>query len=418
METSVIWLLPHDAESLNDFAARPFVQNFFRVSQSSRMKRFEELEVLGNGAFGIVTKCRDRETGDIIAIKKMKQRYASFDECLQLKEVKSLRKIKHANVVKLLQIFRENEYLYLVFELLGKSLLRTINERVSYPESEVRTIMNQILTGLAHIHRQGFFHRDMKPDNVCWKDDSLKITDFGLAREIRSRPPYTEYAGTRWYRAPEVILRAEFYNSPVDIWAAGVIMAELYSGRPLFQGISETDQLYKIFGVLGAPTQKTWPDAIKLAARLGLRFPNTVPVGLESLVPNASPAGMRLLSELLRYDPARRPTATQALQHEFFTSDAGPEISNLTQQSGNQKKAGADEVGLDEILSTFASADADLSRSAPPVTRIEADSEPTAPPIPARSLSSMSIPPVDGARATPSIPFFGSDDSDDLFAGL
>jgi protein kinase len=195
------------------------------------MKRYEELEVVGNGAFGTVTKCRDNQTGEVVAIKKMKQRYSSFDECLQLKEVKSLRKIKHPNVVKLLQVFRENDCLHLVFELCGSSLLRSLIERGAHSEGEVRQIMSQILTGLAYVHRQGFFHRDIKPDNLLWQDQVLKIADFGLAREIRSRPPFTEYCGTRWYRAPEIMLRSDFYNSPVDIWSAGAIMRVAFS-RP------------------------------------------------------------------------------------------------------------------------------------------------------------------------------------------
>ena len=302
------------------------------------MKRFEELEVVGDGAFGTVTKCRDRETGELVAIKRMKKRFSSFDECLQLKEVKSLRKIKHINVVKLLQVFRENEYLYLVFELMGKSLLKTINETGGYTESEVRGIMKQILTGLSYIHRQGFFHRDMKPDNVLWKDDVLKIADFGLAREIRSRPPFTEYVSTRWYRAPEIILRSENYNSPVDIWAAAAIMAELYTARPLFQGNSETDQLYKICAILGPPNQNTWPDGIRLATKTGFRFMTQPGTGLAQAVPRASKQALDLMNEMLRFDPAKRPSATQALQHPFFSDDDKyDERNNNIAKNNNQQ---------------------------------------------------------------------------------
>jgi protein kinase len=313
------------------------------------MKRYEELEVLGNGAFGTVTKARDRQSGEIVAIKKMKQRYGSFDECLQLKEVKSLRKIKHQNVVRLLQVFREDEVLHLVFELLGKSLLKSLNERGAHSEDEVRSVMSQILTGLAYVHRQGFFHRDLKPDNLLWQDDILKIADFGLAREIRSRPPFTEYCGTRWYRAPEIILRSEFYNSPVDIWSAGAIMAELFLGRALFQGTSETDQIYKIFGVFGAPTQRNWPDGIKLANRMGIRFSSTPPTGLAALIPNASPAALSLMNEMLRFDPARRPSASQALRHEWFVAAEGPSPDRPLQSSDRPKQ----EPLLDDIISSL-----------------------------------------------------------------
>ncbi|OHT15966.1 putative serine/threonine-protein kinase [Tritrichomonas foetus] len=291
------------------------------------MRRFEEISVLGDGAFGTVTKCRDNNTGDIVAIKKMKQRYATFDECLQLKEIKSLRKIKHENVVRLLQVFREDDHLFLVFEHLPNGcLLKTIqNHDGPFTEPEIRFIISQLLNGLNYVHRQGFFHRDIKPENLLWSGNTLKIADFGLAREIRSRPPYTEYVSTRWYRAPEIILRHEFYNSPVDIWAVGAIMAELYMMKPIFQGTSETDQLYKICSVLGTPSS-TWPEAIKLANRLNMRLPQSAPVPLSTLMPNASPEALDLIAEMLRYDPSKRPNAGQALQHPFFKGEKCPII--------------------------------------------------------------------------------------------
>ena len=290
------------------------------------MKRFEELGMLGDGGFGTVTKCRDKQTGDIVAIKKMKKRYTTFDECLQLKEVKSLRKIKHENVAKLLQVFRENDQLYLVFEYCPDGSLLNLEQRKAtpFPEPEIRFIISQLLNGLSFIHRQGFFHRDIKPENILWSGNTLKIADFGLAREIRSRPPYTEYVATRWYRAPEIILRHECYNSPVDIWAVGVIMAEMFLGHPMFQGTSETDQLFKIMSILGAPTVANWPDGVRLANKIGIRLPQQGPVSLASLMPKASPAAIDLIESMLRYDPSKRPSASQALQHRFFTD--GPKV--------------------------------------------------------------------------------------------
>jgi len=104
------------------------------------------------------------------------------------------------------------------------------------------------------MHRHGFFHRDLKPENLlCSGPELIKIADFGLAREIRSRPPFTDYVSTRWYRAPEVLLHSTNYGSTIDLWAMGCIMAELYTFRPLFPGSSEVDQLFKICSVLGTP---------------------------------------------------------------------------------------------------------------------------------------------------------------------
>lgn len=284
------------------------------------MKHFEELELLGDGAFGVVTKCRDKDSDTEVAVKKLKAKYSSFEDCLNEKEVKSLRKIKHQNVVRLLQVFREQERLFLVFELLGDSLLKTLQQRKKpFDDDEVRDIIGQVLEGLAVIHKQGFFHRDLKPENLLWGPNNvLKIADFGLAREIRSRPPYTEYVSTRWYRAPEVILRHLFYNSPVDLWAVGCIMAELYTLNPIFQGTSEADQLFKICSVLGPPSSKNWPDGVVLAQKMNLKLPTNPPRDLKTLIPNASADAIDLMQRLFSYNPLNRPSALQALSHAFF----------------------------------------------------------------------------------------------------
>ena len=129
------------------------------------------------------------------------------------------------------------------------------DQKKGFHESEIKSIMYQTILGLAYKHKHGFFHRDMKPENLLVKVNSVKIADFGLAREIRSRPPFTDYVSTRWYRAPEILLRSTNYNSPVDIFACGAIMAELFLLRPLFPGNNETDQIYKTCAVLGSPTQ-------------------------------------------------------------------------------------------------------------------------------------------------------------------
>jgi len=96
------------------------------------------------------------------------------------------------------------------------------------------------------MHKNGYFHRDLKPENLLVQSSTLKIADFGLAREINSKPPFTDYVSTRWYRAPEVLLRDTKYGAPIDIFALGAIMAELYTMKPLFPGSSEQDQIFKI----------------------------------------------------------------------------------------------------------------------------------------------------------------------------
>nr|XP_045722336.1 serine/threonine-protein kinase MAK isoform X2 [Mirounga angustirostris] len=250
----------------------------------------------------------------------MKRKFYSWDECMNLREVKSLKKLNHANVIKLKEVIRENDHLYFIFEYMKENLYQLMKDRNKlFPESVIRNIMYQILQGLAFIHKHGFFHRDMKPENLlCMGPELVKIADFGLARELRSQPPYTDYVSTRWYRAPEVLLRSSVYSSPIDVWAVGSIMAELYTLRPLFPGTSEVDEIFKICQVLGTPKKSDWPEGYQLASSMNFRFPQCVPTNLKTLIPNASNEAIQLMTEMLNWDPKKRPTASQALKHLYF----------------------------------------------------------------------------------------------------
>ena len=206
------------------------------------MERYKITMTLGDGTYGSVVKATNKQTNEEVAIKKMKKKFYSWEECMALREIKSLRKLNHPSIVKLKEVIRVNDDLYFVFEFMELNIYQLMKDRTSnFPEKEVKSIMYQTLLGLAYMHKHGFFHRDMKPENLLAKGDIVKIADFGLAREIRSRPPFTDYVSTRWYRAPEILLRSTNYNSPVDIFACGAIMAELYMLRPLFPGNNETD---------------------------------------------------------------------------------------------------------------------------------------------------------------------------------
>ena len=131
--------------------------------------------------------------------------------------------------------------------------------------------MYQTLQGLAYMHAHNLFHRDLKPENLLCEGNSddpaptIKIADFGLAKEINAKPPFTDYVSTRWYRAPEILLRAPDYNAPIDIFAMGAIMAELFTMKPLFPGSSELDQIQKICHVLGTPSRVNWEQGFNLA---------------------------------------------------------------------------------------------------------------------------------------------------------
>ncbi|KAA8580898.1 hypothetical protein FQN60_013856 [Etheostoma spectabile] len=313
------------------------------------MNRYTTLRQLGDGTYGSVLMGRSNESGELVAIKRMKRKFYSWEECMNLREVKSLKKLNHANVVKLKEVIRENDHLYFVFEymkenlyqlmkdrkkLFPESVLRNISfqilqglsfihkhgrENKMFSENEIRNILFQVISGLAFVHKHGFFHRDMKPENLlCMGPELVKIADFGLAREIRSKPPYTDYVSTRWYRAPEVLLRSSTYSSPIDLWAVGCIMAELYTLRPLFPGNSEVDEIFKICQVLGTVKKTDWSEGYQLASAMNFRFPQCVPTHLKTLIPNASNEAIALMKDMLQWDPKKRPTAVQALRYPYF----------------------------------------------------------------------------------------------------
>ncbi|CAK9868703.1 unnamed protein product [Sphagnum jensenii] len=249
----------------------------------------------------------------------MKRKFYSWDECMNLREVKSLRKLNHPNIVKLKEVIRENDELYFVFEYMEYNLYQLMKEKDKlFSEAKIRNWCFQVLQALAYMHKHGYFHRDLKPENLLVTKDVIKVADFGLAREVSSRPPYTDYVSTRWYRAPEVLLQSSSYTAAIDMWAMGAIMAELFTLHPLFPGASETDEIYKICSVIGTPNHHTWADGMKLAASMNFRFPHFPPTHLSVLIPTASPEAIDLMSAMCAWDPNKRPTAAQALQHPFF----------------------------------------------------------------------------------------------------
>jgi len=319
------------------------------------MERYKVLKNVGDGTFGSVTKAVNRSTGEVVAIKKMKQKFFSWDECLALREIKSLRKLTHQNIVKLKEVIRVNDELHLVFEFLDQNLYQLMKGRSqSFPETQIRSLLYQTLQGLAYMHKHGFFHRDLKPENLMVTGTMCKIADFGLAREVRSKPPFTDYVSTRWYRAPEIVLRSTNYNSPIDLFAMGCIMVELYTLRPMAPGANENDQLFKFCGVLGTPSIDTWPEGYRLAAAANAHFPACPGVPFATLVRNACEEGIQLIEALLHWDPQRRITATQSLGHPYFTnftgivqnppSSHGPVSRGLLESRDKDPYAGRDPV--------------------------------------------------------------------------
>ena len=307
------------------------------------MEDYEIIKRLGGGSFADVFLAKEKSTSEMVAIKVLKKKYRKFDDCCELRECKSLQKLckdslstqkGYDNIIKLKQIIFEKKTgkLNLVFEYMETDLYELMKKRSpgKLSEEEIKDITYQTLLGLYHMHKYGFFHRDMKPENLLLTGKKVKIADFGLAREIRSVPPYTEYVSTRYYRAPECILRTTNYNSPIDIWALGCIMAEMYMHpMPLFYGATEKEVFIKICTTLGSPTSSTWLEGINQANIIGMKYPQSPGTDLATIVTGASPEAIDLMKQMLKWDPNCRATATQLLSHPFFNG-CGYDIKRVT----------------------------------------------------------------------------------------
>ncbi|PWZ21443.1 hypothetical protein Zm00014a_022806 [Zea mays] len=283
------------------------------------LHRFKLIKEVGDGTFGSVWRAINKQNGEVVAVKKMKKKYYSFEECMGLREVKSLRRMNHPNIVKLKEVIRENDILYFIMEYMECNLYQLMKDKVKpFSESEVRNWCFQIFQALAYMHQRGYFHRDLKPENLLVSKDVIKLADFGLAREVSSLPPYTEYVSTRWYRAPEVLLQSSAYDSAVDMWAMGAIMAELLTLHPLFPGTSEADEIHKICNVIGSPDEQSWPQGLSLAEAMKYQFPQIKGSQLAEVMTTASSDAIDLISSLCSWDPSKRPKAAEVLQHTFF----------------------------------------------------------------------------------------------------
>ncbi|XP_050227778.1 cyclin-dependent kinase F-4-like [Mercurialis annua] len=289
------------------------------------MEKYQCIHEMGSGSYGTVFRAVHKPSGETVAVKMMRRCYDSWEECLSLREVKALLKLKnHPNIIRLKEIVLQNQQLFFIFGFMDCDLLQLMKQRRSlnqvFSESEIRHWCFQVFQGLAYMHEQGYFHRDLKPENLLVKGDKIKIADFGFARETNGQPPYTVYVMSRWFRAPEVLLQSNTYSSKVDMWSMGAIMAELYIFRPLFPGTSDADQMLKICKIIGPPTVECWSEGMDLARKLGYEFPKCGSMNFSLLLGTASKEAVSLIRSLCSWDPSKRPSAAEALQHPFFQS--------------------------------------------------------------------------------------------------
>jgi len=239
-----------------------------------------------------------------------------------IREISLLKDLRHENVVGLLDVVHEERKLHLIFEFLDLDLKKHMDSHPgAYSDPYlVQKYLYQMINGIAYCHSHRILHRDLKPQNLLIEraTNTLKLADFGLARAfgIPVRQ-YTHEVITLWYRAPEILLGSKQYSTPVDLWSIGCIFAEMANQKPLFPGDSEIDELFKIFQVLGTPTEATYPGVTQLADYKEV-FPKWHKRDLRTVIPSLNAAGIDLLDKLLEYVPSKRISAKAALDHEFF----------------------------------------------------------------------------------------------------
>lgn len=273
-------------------------------------------------------RAKAEDSEEVVAIKSVKlQREREGYPVTSLREITLLRKLKHRNIVRVLEVVTGDapDQVFVVMEYVKHELKSLLTQGPSFSHSEVKHLFRDLLRALAYLHENWVFHRDLKTSNLLLTEKgTLKLCDFGLARHF-SRPlrPYTPVVVTLWYRAPELLLGTSRYSEAIDVWSAGCVFAEMLLSEPLFPGRNELDQLDKIFRSLGPP--KDWPEwrAFPLASKVSIPKRHS---SLRAKFPSEpyedqfylSDLGIDLLSKLLCYDPAKRISAVEALQHPYF----------------------------------------------------------------------------------------------------
>ncbi|XP_021731390.1 cyclin-dependent kinase C-2-like [Chenopodium quinoa] len=306
---------------------------------------FQKLEQIGEGTYGQVFMAKEIETGEIVALKKirMDNEKEGFP-ITAIREIKILKKLHHENVIQLKEIVTSpgpekdeqgrpdgNKYkggIYMVFEYMDHDLTGLADRpgmRFSVPQ--IKCYMRQLLTGLHYCHVNQVLHRDIKGSNLLIDNEGmLKLADFGLARSFSSdhNGNLTNRVITLWYRPPELLLGSTKYGPAVDMWSVGCIFAELLHGKPVFPGKDEPEQINKIFELCGAPDEANWPGVTKLPWYTNFKPNRPMKRRLREYFRHFDRHALELLERMLTLDPAQRISAKDALDAEYFWADPLP----------------------------------------------------------------------------------------------
>jgi len=285
------------------------------ISISTGLEEFYELgDEIGRGGFSVVFEAKEKKTGQKVAVKCVQLACQADDEAMNAlkREIRIMKKVNHPNILKLYEVFVEEESFYLVMELVpGKELFERIIDRGQYSERHASNIIRQIVSAVDYLHSNGIAHRDLKPENLLSSGDDenevIKIIDFGLSKKFGDEQLVTS-VGSPGYVAPEV-LTAEIYDKSVDMWSVGVILYILLCGFPPFFADTSTELFKKIIDVKYDFDDPAWEEV--------------------------SEEPKEIIKKLLVKDPSQRLTARQLSEHPWVK---GINVAEKQLQASNKMR--------------------------------------------------------------------------------
>ncbi|KAK8163850.1 kinase-like domain-containing protein [Phyllosticta citrichinensis] len=310
---------------------KPVLKPEFQTSDSVYYRKPGNESVVGSGTYGKVFKAIHVYTNDQVALKKIRMEGERDGfPVTAIREIKLLQSLNHDNIVKLQEVMVERNDCFMVFEYLSHDLTGLLNHPHFKLEAyHKKDLAKQLFEGLDYLHKRGVLHRDIKAANILVSNTGqLKLADFGLARFYakRKKLDYTNRVITIWYRPPELLLGETQYGPAVDIWSAACVLVEIFTKHAIFPGDGgEINQLDKIYNILGTPTRADWPGIVDMQWFELLRPTERKPSTFEEKYKDrVTPFAFELLAAMFQYNPDARPTATDVLEHPYFTTESPP----------------------------------------------------------------------------------------------
>ncbi|CAH6721702.1 CTD kinase subunit alpha [[Candida] jaroonii] len=308
-------------------------KNQIYMIKTNKPEIFERFQQVGEGTYGKVYKAKNSNTGEIVALKKLRlESEKDGFPITSIREIKLLQSFDHPNVVGLLEMMVEQNQIYMIFDYMDHDLTGLLTHPdLKLGENHRKFLFKQLMEGLNYLHLKRVIHRDIKGSNILVDSiGNLKIADFGLARTMKllkegEHPDYTNRVITIWYRPPELLLGSTEYGREIDIWGVGCLLIELYTKQATFQGFDEVSQLNKIFNIMGTPNFENWPEISNLPWFEMLKPKDNKVNQFNEFKAKMTDDSFDLAEKLLTLNPRKRLTASQALQHEYFTNEPKPE---------------------------------------------------------------------------------------------